>query len=481
MAHFLGYVDLSDGKGEFMNIKVDLSKTHSDHLNNTNALTNETMSEIDRLKTCKENERDKSNDNGHSLEFDIQVVKEETKISHFFDEKEPNDVHQPLLEDTLNSDILILCTDNEIELTKKDEHIPYFSGHDIDITDISICDDKEQKIKSELISSICKLCYITTSDKIALNNHINKVHTKDKESLNKSIMLEDLKYECIKYPLKFLSQNILDGHTCLRRVYCKLCSVSFKTSGLFKRHKINVHEGSPDELKAFKRNINLDDLRHKCKLCESSFLTKNILLYHKTKKHGLKIANFPCILCQTVYTDKNSYKLHVQKHHKTKYEASLISQGHTNNIIMPFKCQQCDKNLLTAAILSYHTRFSHKESFPREKTCRLCQVKFKDIAKQRDHVWKYHSTKEELQALQGFCEKVPLNHKCKFCEIKFFNNRTLDYHTNELHRFDDWKCKYCGEAIPKIRNRTTSFKFHMKNKHGVIDSGVEDNAEAKDF
>ena len=474
------YVSNSDDKRKLFNIKDELSKPQSEHFNNRNTLNNETVSEIARLITCKENERDRSNENKLFLDLDIPVVKEETKISNFIDDIEPNNVQLPVLENNLDSNILILCSDNEIDLTTKVEPFPSFGGRDVieDIKDTIICEDKEQITEKESISSMCELCYITTSDKIALNNHINKVHTKDKEGIKKSIKLDDWKYECKKCPLKFLSQNKLDGHTCLRRVYCQLCLVSFKTYHMFRRHKINVHKGSPDELKAFKKNIHLNDLKHKCESCLSSFLTENILLYHKKKKHGhkkKKHGNFPCILCQTVYRSRNSYKAHTKKHHKGKYEASLISQGHANNIKMQFKCLPCNKNLLTAAILSYHTRFAHKENFPREKTCRLCHMSFKNITKQRDHVRKYHSTKEELQALQGFCENIPLNHNCPFCPMKFFTNRILDYHTNELHRYDDWLCNYCKEAIPKTKNRNTSFKFHMKNKHGLIDYGVEDN------
>ena len=41
-------------------------------------------------------------------------------------------------------------------------------------------------IEIESISIMCELCYITTPDKNALENPINKVHTIDKEGLKTS-------------------------------------------------------------------------------------------------------------------------------------------------------------------------------------------------------------------------------------------------------------------------------------------------------
>ena len=126
-------------------------------------------------------------------------------------------------------------------------------------------------------------------DNVVLEDHVNKIHIKDKEALNRSIRLDDLTNGCSICPLKFLSQNILDTHTKLQHKIlskpdntpktscCKLCSVSFKNTGMFKRHKLYLHEGRCEEIEAFKRDIYSAELVHKCDVCGSRFLTKIFL------------------------------------------------------------------------------------------------------------------------------------------------------------------------------------------------------------
>ena len=176
-----------------------------------------------------------------------------------------------------------------------------------------------------------------------------------RENEIKSIQKDD--HGCLICALKFLSQNIRDTHTKLQHNIfskhenmpktscCKLCSVSFKTTGMFKRHKLYLHEGRREEIEAFKKDIHSAEFVHKCDVCESRFLTKNILSYHKRRSIHLT-----CILCHTVYKEKKGYKIHVLRHHKSEIEANIIKQGEVDKMKMQFKCHKCDK---TCSLLPY--------------------------------------------------------------------------------------------------------------------------------
>ena len=241
---------------------------------------------------------------------------------------------------------------------------------------------------------ICPLCYWTVKGFDKILKHVNRFHKDDKALLNTSMRSTALLFKCKDCDYSFHKQmylsihkerkhRVLESHVkcnncnkklkryslrphmtlCknkknlnMGKVCCKLCDVSFNSTGMLKRHKLYIHEGRSEEIEAFKRDIRVDELVHKCDVCESRFLTRNILSYHKRKSIHLT-----CILCHTVYKDKKSYKIHVLRHHNSGNEASIIKQGEVDNINMSFKCHQCNKKILTAAILSHHTRFVHKK------------------------------------------------------------------------------------------------------------------------
>ena len=622
----------------------------------------------------------------------VDIIDDNDKFEADLAEAKNDKESNPIIikyENPLEINKLIPSRENERDLINKDELIPSLVGEDvteeIELKELTIV-QRPTLVTNESIPSMCELCYMTMNDKIALEDHVNKIHIEDKEALERSIRIEDLTYWCLICPLKFLSQNILDTHTNLQhkmlsktektfmcrlcykqfaynshaiqheqihkddqnvlcreiteadlsfdcpeencsyrfvsntilkyhisrvhkekenkqirkatynaemkryicplcywtvkdfdnlqkhvnrfhgddrallmtsirstdllfkcedcdysflkqkflllhrerkhshkvleshvkcnncnkklkrysikphmelckrektlevgKVCCKLCSVSFKSTGMFKRHKLYIHEDRSDEIEAFNRDIHPDELVHKCDVCESRFLTKNILFYHKRKSIHLS-----CILCHTVYKEKKSYKIHVLRHHKSGNEASIIQQGEVDNIEMSFKCQQCDKKMLTATILSYHSRFVHKQRVNKNTlhkddirsdrkpnlTCSLCQVTFKDVYIQRSHIRKSHTTQDEIKALDsGYYDKEKLIINCQQCDLRFPTTVIGAFHQKYGHRDEDWQCQYCKKTFPKNKNRGKIFKLHMRSQHSVTDFSEEKRTE----
>ena len=261
---------------------------------------------------------------------------------------------------------------------------------------------------------------------------------------------------------------------------------------MFKRHKLYLHKGHSEEIEAFKRDIQSAELVHKCDVCESRFLTKNILSYHKRKSIHLT-----CILCHTVYKNRKNFKTHVLKHHKSGYEASIIKEGEVDNIPMSLKCHQCDKNMLTTAILSHHTRFVHKEKVNKRilridaitalgtnnLACSLCHVTFKDTKIQRIHIKNSHTSQDEIRALDsGYYDKEKLIIGCQHCDLMFPTKVISAFHQKYGHRADEnWQCQYCKNTFPKNKKRGEIFKLHMRKQHSVIEYVEESRVEDETF
>ena len=72
--------------------------------------------------------------------------------------------------------------------------------------------DKKSSINSWKIQNIqWKPCY-SIIRKCNLSRHIYKTHNEDKDAYNKTLKEEDMKYDCTKCDLKFISEPLRSYH-----------------------------------------------------------------------------------------------------------------------------------------------------------------------------------------------------------------------------------------------------------------------------
>ena len=331
----------------------------------------------------------------------------------------------------------------------------------------------------ETINSYCKLCYITFKHPSGLKKHKHVVHKMDIELFDAELMESHLKYPCGHCGKIFASEqlhkyHIRYSHKLSTDSKCKWCYLTFKHPSGLKKHKYIVHRM---DTYSFDADVLDFHLKFPCDRCGKKFVSEVLRKYHLKNSHMLTTETI-CKWCNFTFKLPSDLKSHKENIHKSDSHAF---DADINESQLQYTCEQCNLKFVSEKFLNYHTRYGHKDLLPREPTCRLCQVNFKDAHLQRAHVKRCHTTPEELDALKNFCENIPLDYNCKFCELKFFTCRILVNHTNNKHKDEDWNCELCSQVYPKQKDRTSKMKLHMKNKHGFSDTNLQDQKQVDMF
>ena len=234
---------------------------------------------------------------------------------------------------------------------------------------------------------------------------------------------------CICCGKKFPKQGLLNEHLRARGEFhnnkCPQCpDVVFKSWEEHREHVAKTHGGN---------------FVFRCRFCPEYFETDTIRRHHQTLNHGINAKNdvnkeawrekIVCDLC-----GKSVFKRHLGQH--------IISVHGPKN----FKCDQCDKNFQTQAVLNNHKKFIHTYT-----TCELCG-KVSTRKNHRRHNLKHH-TPEHLKPYQcsicdpvrGFISSVDLNdhmnthtgekpYECNICSAAFRSNGNLAAHIRSTHK-----------------------------------------------
>ena len=246
--------------------------------------------------------------------------------------------------------------------------------------------------------------------------------------------------------------------------YCKLCYIRYEKPKSLIQHKAKVHI---DEMDGF--NVKLEDsqLKYSCDQCKRKFWTENILENHKRTRH---ISPLPketfCRICQIDFRDPKGQRSHIRNVHKSKEEREAINEG--PNVLLKIPCQQCEQKVYSLRCLSLHISSSHKRHLPNDVTCPLCQVRFKNVFRQRVHVRNMHKTKAELEAIREG-GNVKMGISCKHCGKGVYSAKTLDYHVQKLHREAnkvDQECEVCHKVFKWDHAIKSKMRQHMMKMHG---------------
>ena len=346
----------------------------------------------------------------------------------------------------------------------------------------SVKSDAGENKLTEKGSYSCILCYNKFNYNGDLKRHVGKFHRTQEEITELqygSVDESKLLFNCNSCEKKFLNGTILIYHQRYTHraakssqggggTFCKLCYVRFQKSKNLNNHKAKVHK---DEMAGFSIKLEENELKYSCDQCSRKFWTENILRHHIGTRHKVLLSkNTLCNLCQVDFKLADYQRKHVQKVHKTKDELEAIDKG--IDAVFDIPCEYCDKRVYSHRTLGIHKNRVHSTDLPRDLTCRLCQVKFKDIYKQRAHVGNVHKSQEEMNAIREGANVV-LATPCNHCGEQLFSSKTLDYHMRSLHREEMNKlsqgtyCKLCYIRFEKPKSLSQhKTKVHMDEMEG---------------
>ena len=285
--------------------------------------------------------------------------------------------------------------------------------------------------------------------------------------------------------------------TGLKLFKCQLCTASFSSKALIKRHIDLLHSLFESEQcgKDFKTQRNLEKQKKiqynqrkkplQCSTCGKLISSKYSLRNHQ-KLHNeseketcnicgkkvidlnfhrkLHMAQFKCAFCPKVMTSKQVMRRHVETHenagqqphachlckksYKTRgYLLKHISYIHKNSQKNKWKCETCGKFFAQYGSLSIHRRMH----IGKKIACIECDQKFL-----HKHHLKTHMERLHLSQGKSF--------ECQKCEKTFKTNVDLKKHQIEHSYLKPFKCPKC-EHRSKYRNNMAS---HI-TKHNEVD------------
>ena len=184
----------------------------------------------------------------------------------------------------------------------------------------------------------CKLCFAEFSNLRNLAAHTGR-HREDKDSYNRDIKEEDLKFACNKCGLKFLSEHLRAFHfkkkhrgrdqsresssvASAEPVSCKLCYEEYKTQASFLSHK-RLHT---EDFETYNRELKEEDLKFECLRCNQKFLSIHLQRYHAINSHSMgqkcdtDPKKFQCGLCYESFYEKRPMMKHFDQLHSAELE-----------------------------------------------------------------------------------------------------------------------------------------------------------------
>lgn len=238
----------------------------------------------------------------------------------------------------------------------------------------------KETMKSDARKTLCPVCGKTFIKDRSLAAHMY-THT------------GDMPYKCSYCDKGFPNVSILRSHEKRhigeRSFVCHVCGKGFVYANDHNKH-VKTHEGGPVQChvckKEFKRPglLKLHMRRHTgenqyhCVYCGLSFHQRSLLLIHMSR-HNKNKRPYKCSFCQKDFRNPNTLKKHEDIHRGIKpYKCSVCFFSSTHSHVLkshmkqhpedlpqadrPHKCQFCNRQFETNAMLMSHTDIYHRES-----------------------------------------------------------------------------------------------------------------------
>ena len=310
---------------------------------------------------------------------------------------------------------------------------------------------------------LCRLCYQKCSDSEKLRRHEEIVHKNDGVQLKLNhFTLEDLKVDCERCQMKFLTRNILNIHSKLK-------------------HGIAVKETREDKT---------------CEVCQRTIKYSSYSNHMKSHKEKGAV----CKLCYRKFREERSLLSHLKSIHKND---AVFLENEIKDADLTFSCHACNLRFVSEHAATYHTKREHQVNKSETKTgnpifrCYFCEDKFYHQNERKGHCWKIHGKKDDIvnesQVKCMVCDKIvsKKNHKnhkkshlkisavrddrgykCEFCPGEVFKKKAYKIHMKRLHNkmvktsHLSFKCKLCYNQVQSKGTLKTHIKtVHSKDAH----------------
>lgn len=223
---------------------------------------------------------------------------------------------------------------------------------------------------------------------------------------------------------------------------------------------------STNSLSQVRCQVKKEDQSFSCLICGFVCTKRQEMLSHRRKEHSLKEQKMSlqksvsCCLCQNSYSRSSDLQRHIlKKHGGEKFvgrcvdsvddmSVEVINRAKQDiNGTIVYRCDICDKNMLTKRGFVRHVRIHRDE---RPFTCHVCGRQ-------------YRSHPDLTRHLRSVHDKVK-NYPCDICARSFANKGTRDDHRRTHTGERPYMCHTCGKAFATansiyIHRRTHSDYF----------------------
>ncbi|CAF4888855.1 unnamed protein product [Pieris macdunnoughi] len=325
---------------------------------------------------------------------------------------------------------------------------------------------------------VCHLCPIEFTDSGELKKHTLEEHIRHSDAEQFDEVINEI------FNGKFIPTIKLDITSLTCKCDATINSLEDLFQHLIEEHKRVINTGIKNILIPFK----FETEQWRCCVCVREFGTFKTLLEHMNSH----ISNYMCELCNSTFITQERLKIHMKFSHE----------------LGTFKCNFCPKVFSTKLKVYYHERGVHTKK-NKIKNCEHCDEQFETLWERQKHQFKEHGiavpklTKVKCnvcdrefsdQSANNLhfrrCHLLEKNHKCQYCDMRFFDTSSLRKHvykhtgeknfhcqvcsksfslkntlTEHMRIHDNdrrYKCEHCGQTFVQ----RCSWRGHMRTKHG---------------
>ncbi|XP_072948605.1 uncharacterized protein [Epargyreus clarus] len=258
---------------------------------------------------------------------------------------------------------------------------------------------------------ICDFCGHVFNNAAYMEMHMSSVHQ------------ERRPFKCTLCPKTFTANKHLTvhyrDHTGDRPYSCDVCSASFKSWCLLKRHKKSKHSDTVQVKKSLGR-------RYICKICAHDYKSRGKLQYHM-RVHAEQ--EFKCDICVKTFSTGYTLKRHMAEHSGVK----------------KYICEICNNAYTQKSHMERHKSVYHEPHWkpPDKVKCNLCHIYFKDIEKHMnahnkrtfacERCNKSYPQRNTLNRHIKLVHEGAKEHPCTMCGKQYSLKKALDSHMLKVH------------------------------------------------